>query len=280
MKKKILLYILIFIAVFFLFYYSYNQLELPINKPLKNIGQLTNITSSNTWRTINNSSSDKEKQIEDASGDMEQPINYSFYETEPKTIDLNYFDFVVYRGVNDYLEDLPDSIYYYPDEEEVPTAKDFILRDLNEEVQREFLMPLVEKIKSERSGTRSRARMAVRIVQDIPYDDFGVETDNIELVYPYETLYNMKGVCGDKSVLLAFLLRELGFDIVIFEFEFENHRAVGIRCSEGNYNSDYCFIETTYRWDIGEIPSRYEDGLNIKGAVPEIIHISDGISFD
>jgi len=36
-------------------------------------------------------------------------------------------------------------------------------------------------------------------------------------------LYEDKGVCGEKSLLLAYLLRELGYGVVLFEFKPENH---------------------------------------------------------
>ena len=48
--------------------------------------------------------------------------------------------------------------------------------------------------------------------------------------YPYEILYENKGVCSDKSRLLACLLKELGFGCVLFVYNSENHEAVGIKC--------------------------------------------------
>ncbi|MBL7169906.1 MAG: hypothetical protein ISS48_02725 [Candidatus Aenigmarchaeota archaeon] len=207
---------------------------------------------------------------------INRPKDYSSYKTNPKTIKLTYFDFVVYEGVNDYLSDLPRSISYYYTP---PTTRDFILRDLDDEVQKEFLLPLVKEIENRNSIKKAQADMAITIVQNIPYDWDGFYSAGLNGRYPYEVLYDYKGVCGEKSELLAFLLRELGFDIVVFEFKGESHRAVGIKCSKGNYNSDYCFIETTDFYPIGQIPYDYVGGVNIRGAIPEIIHISDGISY-
>ena len=78
---------------------------------------------------------------------------------------------------------------------------------------------------------------------------------------------------------MAYLLRELGFGVVIFEFNAENHRAVGIKCNNGNYNTNYCFIEATDHYPIGSIPQNYVGGADIAGATPEVIFISDGKTY-
>ena len=44
----------------------------------------------------------------------------------------NYVDYVVYKGLNDYLASLPRTITYYGDP---PTTRDFIIRDLNQSHQ-------------------------------------------------------------------------------------------------------------------------------------------------
>ena len=83
----------------------------------------------------------------------------------------------------------------------------------------------------------------------------------------------------EKADLLAYLLRELGFGVAIFEYEFEEHRAVGIKCGVGNYDSDYCFIESTDYYPVGQIPQDYVGGVDIRNANPEIVIISEGMSF-
>ena len=89
-----------------------------------------------------------------------------------------------------------------------------------------------------------QARIAISLVQQIPYD---WQTFGLENRYPYEVIYDNTGVCEEKSRLLAFLLRDLGFDVVLFSFESENHMAVGIMCPvQYSYkNTGYCFVETT-----------------------------------
>ena len=78
---------------------------------------------------------------------------------------------------------------------------------------------------------------------------------------------------------MAFTLRELGFGVAIFEFEKESHRAVGIKCNNGNYGSDYCFIESTDYYPIGQIPDEYVGGVDIRNAIPKIVIISEGDSY-
>jgi len=202
----------------------------------------------------------------------------SKYETNPKQINLGYFNYEVYGGLDDYLSNKSRAIWYYEGEQE-PTNKDFIIRDLDEPIQKRYLLGLVKKIEEQSSDKKEQARVAISIVQGIPYDWEAFNTGNVEGRYPYEVLYDMKGVCMEKSDLLAFLLRNLGFGLAIFEFDLESHRAVGIKCDNGNYGSNYCFIEATDYYPIGQIPYEYVGGVDIKDAIPEIIIISDGESY-
>jgi hypothetical protein len=199
------------------------------------------------------------------------------YKTNPKTVNLNYgngkINFVAYEGLNNYFATLDRSIYYYSVE---PTTKDFITKEINNDLEYQSLLPLVWEIRNKSKNQKQEADNAIRLVQNIPYDYQALEVTYLIGRYPYEVLYDNKGVCGEKSQLLAFLLKELGYGIVIFEFENENHRAVGILCDKGNYNTNYCFIETTAPTQIGFIPGAYIGNINIRNTVPEVIFISDG----
>ena len=207
-----------------------------------------------------------------------QKDKYLEYKTNPKNVTLyEVGKFELYEGLNDYLANLDRSMYYYYTP---PTTKDFILRDLDNEAQKEYLMPLVEKIKSETDNPQEQAIIAIRMVQNIPYDWEAFETDSVDGRYPYEVLYDFKGVCMEKADLMAFLLRELGFSVAIFEFDFESHRAVGIKCSNGDYNTNYCFIEATEVYPVGQIPYEYVGGVDIRNANPEVVIISEGYSFN
>jgi len=210
----------------------------------------------------------------------------SQYQTNPKTIKLSYllngkkesFNHEVYGGLNNYLANLPRGITYSYIE---PTTKEFIMKDLNEENQKQLLLPLVNEIKQITSNKDNQARIAISIVQNIPYDWGSLYSSDLTSRYPYEVLYDMRGVCGEKSELLVFLLKELGFGVSTFEFNLQNHRAVGIKCpSQYDYkDSGYCFIETTTPSIITD-DTGYYVGVGKLEFPSEIITISEGNSFD
>lgn len=98
--------------------------------------------------------------------------------------------------------------------------------------------------------------------------------DQSEIRYPYQTLYDGTGVCADKSILLAKLLRKLGYDIVFFTFERANHMALGIRvpAGMGSYNSSYAFVESTSPTPVGTIPASYAGGIRLD-SMPRIVRL-------
>jgi len=205
--------------------------------------------------------------------------------TDPKIVTMSFMydgnmcnvDYIVYKGLNDYLASLTRNITYYDDP---PTTKDFIIRDLDQNHQKIVLMSLVNYIANFTEDKDDQARIAVSMVQNIPYDDIGLESGLLNSKYPYEIVYTQTGVCGGKSVLLTFLLRELGFSVVIFEYEQDSHRAVGIKCPyEYSYNgTDYCFVETTAPSIITDSDKEYE-GVGTLSSY-ELIFICNGLSFD
>lgn len=146
---------------------------------------------------------------------------------------------------------------------------------------RELMMEIVDYIKSITSDKEEQARIAITFVQQIPYDTESFEADNITDRYPYEVLYDNMGVCGEKSRLMAFLLKEIGYGVTLYHFDNETHMALGIKCP-GQYafrGTGHCFIETTGP----NIPTN--DQLNYTNvgklvSEPELAPISDGLSLD
>jgi hypothetical protein len=118
-------------------------------------------------------------------------------------------------------------------------------------------------------------------VQKIPYDMNSLLADSNYERFPYEVLYDNNGVCGEKSKLLAFFLRELGFGTAILLFEKENHGAAGIKCpAQYSYkNTGYCFIESTTTSIITDSNGDYLGAGKLE-STPKILKISDGNSFD
>lgn len=199
----------------------------------------------------------------------------------------NYLEFVVHEGIYEYFSKLPRYLTYEEDEE--PIRADFKSMKINEENQREALLPLVVSIQNLAPWSKEeQAQIAVSLVQNIPYGEpnpvsifMGFGESRISR-YPYQTIYEYKGSCEGKSELLAFLLKELGFEVVLFYFQEENHEAVGVKCPvEYSLNgTGYCFIETTLAGPISYSEGRYlGPGGNKKlGSYSEIIKISEGFS--
>lgn len=217
---------------------------------------------------------------------------FSKYQTNPKEITLDYIlrgeekkiNFTVYEGMVDYISQLPKSLYYFGDEK--PLRQDFKLKKINEEKQRELLLPLVIQIQNLAENERDQVRIAISLVQKIPYKESGknvtIGLNNINYSrYAYEVLYDMRGVCEGKSELLAFLLKEMGYGVVLFYYPLENHETVGVKCpiEYSLNNSGYCFIETTGS-SILSNDQEYYLGWGKLTSEPEVIFISEGNSLD
>ncbi|GIU68376.1 MAG: hypothetical protein KatS3mg001_226 [Candidatus Pacearchaeota archaeon] len=214
----------------------------------------------------------------------------NYYMTEPKNLNFKYFidgkqkeiSFLAYKGIKDYVGNLSRIISY--DESGVPTRADFKKRSINEELQLEFLNPLIVAIQNSEKTPENQLRAAVSIVQNIPYN-FSSEKILIEGIevnysrYPYEVIYENAGICGEKTTLLALILKEMGYDVVIFYNKKENHEAVGVKCPvEYSYkNTGYCFIETSGPAIISDSSIEYIGGIKLE-SYPEIIPISYGKS--
>ncbi len=102
--------------------------------------------------------------------------------------------------------------------------------------------------------------LTLAFVQSIPYDHLRAKeilSGNGVTNYPYETLFENKGVCSDKSFLLANLLSQMGYSTALLAYDDERHMAVGIGCPAefSSYDSGYCYAETTSSgFRIGMIP--------------------------
>jgi len=214
----------------------------------------------------------------------------SQYQTEPKEIRLNYLldeeekiiDFTVYGGLIDYLTNESKVISYQSGQE--PARADFEFKILNNVPQRELLLPLVIEIQNQADNKVDQARIAISIVQNVEYGFsnktatfFGQKVNYSR--YPYEVLYDSQGICGEKSELLVFLLKEIGYGTALLYNQEENHETVGIKCpmEESHKKTGYCFVETTAPAIISD------DGIEYVGSVflesePEVIPISEGMS--
>jgi hypothetical protein len=105
----------------------------------------------------------------------------------------------------------------------------------------------------------------VAVVQGMKYTKDSVTTAYDEYPrYPIETLYKRGGDCEDTSILMAQLLRQLGYGVVLFVLP--GHMGLGVLGDEsipGSYvtheGKRYYYLETTGEgWQIGELPSAHE----------------------
>jgi hypothetical protein len=213
----------------------------------------------------------------------------SEYQTGEKNITLNYvlrgkkgkIDFVVYEGLYNYLVNLPRHVSF----KENFTLLDFRKKMIDEENQRQFLLPLFLEIKKITSNKEDQARIAISLVQNIPFGSSsrvsrlgGITFDYQR--YPYEVLYDNQGVCGEKSELLVFLLREIGYGVAFIYYPEENHEAVGIKCpiEQGVDNVEFCFIETTGPSIITDDKTEYLGIVELKSSPKVLVVLEDGLS--
>ena len=121
-----------------------------------------------------------------------------------------YIPFKVYTGVNDYIVSLG----------EIYTGDDYNAV-IGNEVQQKYISPMVENIRRAAKNPDDEARIAISLVQHIKYDANAVNEIQVNMSktgqkyigrYPYTILdQNWGGICGEKSFLLALLLKELGY---------------------------------------------------------------------
>ena len=176
--------------------------------------------------------------------------------------------FTTYGGLADHFSEEGHS-YYHDFEKE--TIGELLKNDYQDENLRQF----IHQIRQQSANPDDQAKIAISLVQHIPYNWNALYSPSNDWYYPYETLHNNKGVCADKSLLLAYLLNELGYDTVLFEFS--QHMAVGIKTSSGYdfYDTGYVFVETTRPTIPTYLPDTYYGGFTISPN-PNIIHLNGG----
>jgi len=149
--------------------------------------------------------------------------------------------------------------------------------------QKDIFLNIINQINIYTIDLNEFVEIATLFVQNIPYDYdkyysiMNNSTTEKDRRFPVEVLVDNKGVCGEKSLLLAGILAYAGYDVVLFLFENENHMAVGIRCPCKNSfrGSGYCFIETTSLNPVGYVPEEYVGGIKLV-STPKVIKVGLG----
>lgn len=203
----------------------------------------------------------------------------SIYETNPKLNQFTYindystcrFSMVTYGGVDEYFEEKDRKIY-------ADLVGESYRKFIDDEIQDIYMDDLMDYIRSTSPSVDEQAIAAVRFVQNIPYDEDRVE-HRYDVRYPYQVIYDNEGVCSEKSLLLIYILSELGYDTSYIQFEKENHAVVGIKCN-ARYEyrgTGYCFVESTRPTMITYSDMEYGYVGKLE-SIPYVIHMSDGRS--
>jgi hypothetical protein len=198
------------------------------------------------------------------------------YLQSPKTTSFSYFIdgnrrsiiFTTFGGLSDFFSTRSHSFHYDPD-------NGVIMDLLENRVQNEFMLPFIEMIRKRSVTSDDQAKIAISLVQHIPDNGVRYTRTSTDWYYPYETLYNNVGSAADKSVLLAYILNELGYETVLFEFP--SHMAVGVKSASrySFYDTGYAYIETTRPTIITYEPDPGYGGFSISQN-PRVIHLSGG----
>lgn len=221
----------------------------------------------------------------------------SSYLENPKTIDFQWeyngkqykLTETFYKSVYDYYSEQPKYYTYYEDDELSDDWAEewfgiFLKRPQSDNSISQIVLDIESLGWANGLDEDQILELVVSFAQSIPYDDIKAQQTEILPRFPYEVLYDNKGVCSGKTFLTAALVQELGYGVALFEYEEDQHMALGIQCpkSYASYNSDYCYTETTEEgWKIGIIPA--DDLMDIQGfkngsveSEPIIYKVSEG----
>ena len=126
-------------------------------------------------------------------------------------------------------------------------------------------------------GPDQYLELIAKYVQSIPYDWAIYKSGTGKQRFPVETLVDGKGLCGDKSVLLADLLSHEGYAAALLDFGPEKHMAVGIKGQGRTYSSSgFLFLETTSPCYVTDVPTEYTGGMKLQSE-PVVVQIGDGV---
>lgn len=196
---------------------------------------------------------------------------------------------LLYQSSYDYFFS-SDKYFYFRDSLPDDWLEQFYLNFLSSSHDLDVINSLIDEVSGAINQEGDELVIALTgLIQNLTYDcDKLFSYDHLDgegyqTNFPYETLYNQKGVCGDTSILLAKILHELGYGAAFLIYEENNHMALGIQCpleaatyTEGQMG--YCYIETTGPTRIGVKPSSLGGEDFVES--PYIIPISSGRSFE
>lgn len=162
---------------------------------------------------------------------------------------------------------IPQSLYDYYESRPRASTEDYSIYVTHPEDD-SYIETLVGKIDEAAADAgfdqTETVNFAVSFVQSLPYTADSVTTSYDEYPrYPIETLVDNGGDCEDTSILMAALLTEMGYSVILLSFT--KHMAAGVAGVEGTSGTywdhdggKYYYLESTgERWEIGELPAEY-----------------------
>lgn len=163
---------------------------------------------------------------------------------------------------------IPEILYdYYHDMPRLPTRdySVYVTHPLDD-IYIERLVEIIQEAAAQKDFNEFQTvEFTIAFVQSLPYTVDSVTSPFDEYPrYPAETLVDGGGDCEDTSILLASLLTEMGYGVVLISPP--EHMAIGVKGGDniyGNYweyeGAKYYYIETTGSGRrIGELPEEYE----------------------
>ena len=190
-----------------------------------------------------------------------------------------------YLGDWDWDLKIPEIMYDYYHDMPRPPTRDYsvYVTHPSDDIYVERLVEIIKEAAVQKGFDEYQTvELTIAFVQSLPYTvDSATSPFDEYPRYPIETLVDGGGDCEDTSILLASLLTEMGYGVVLLSPP--EHMAVGIKGSENVYGSyweykddKYYYIETTGSGRrIGELPEEYAGtSANIYPLVPTpiIVH--------
>lgn len=185
-----------------------------------------------------------------------QPVNYSFvsYNGMMTFNTTKYYDknvYLYYRTLDRYYEGKNYGNYVL-DEHNLEAVSQVvgILRECKIQAGYSDYEMVMEAINFVQKNIEYKSDMETMGVMEYPR-------------YPIETLFDGCGDCEDTSVLLAAIIKEMDYGVILLAYD--DHMAVGIKGGDGLFGTyyeyegeKYFYVETTaYGWTIGDVPAEY-----------------------
>lgn len=189
-------------------------------------------------------------------------------ETQAGAIQVHY-EWNYGKGTWTYDMEIPKSAYEYyktVDRKKIHNYSYYVTDASDDEYLAGLAAKFKEAAEKENYSSLDMVKNIIFFVQSLQYVDDKVGTGYDEYPkFPLETLADEGGDCEDSAILLASLLRELGYGTVLIQFQ--DHMAVGVKGEAsipGSYfemdGIRYYYVETTSPgWDIGDVPEQMED---------------------